>query len=167
MKTSMKYFLFIVPLIVVVRNRHGTGLHPFDGIAYRLQAFARKLLLIPGLTPQHIKRETGAIRKLCGGQPQRNLAALGELRNSSYYFIDMELCDPNLAEYIQRPAPPKPSECIPYFVKDGPLPMKARQVWNIMKRIANGVKYIHSHGSVHRDLKPANGKCPRYSAFHV
>jgi serine/threonine protein kinase len=31
------------------------------------------------------------------------------------------------------------------------------QLWDIMRQIANGVAFIHSHMEVHRDLKPRNG----------
>jgi len=85
---------------------------------------------------------------------------LGELRNAPYYFIDMELCGLNLAEYIHNPTPPNLSESTPAFIKAAPPPMRALQIWNVMKQIASGVKYMHSFNVVHRDLKPANGCIP-------
>jgi len=101
-----------------------------------------------------------AIRKLSAEGSHVNIVAvwkLGRLLNSPYYFIDMELCDLNLHDYIHRSAPPNPSESIPYFIKNAPPPLKAQQIWNIMKHIAGGVQYLHSLDMVHRDLKPANG----------
>jgi serine/threonine protein kinase len=126
------------------------------------KAFARKLLHIPRIKRQQIEYEARAIRKICGkGSHSRivEILKLGELQNTDYYFIDMELCDLNLGEYIYRSTPPNPSESIPYFIKNAPPPLKAQQIWNIMIQIAGGVKYMHSLNVVHRDLKPANGRC--------
>jgi len=79
---------------------------------------------------------------------------IGELRNR-YLFIDMELCDLNLLEYIYCT---KPRQTVPpYFIKDQPAPMKARQIWTVMVHISKGVQYLHHQNVVHRDLKPANG----------
>jgi serine/threonine protein kinase len=121
------------------------------------------LLHIPRIQREDIEHEAQAITKICGQGAHRNIVAvlkLGELRDTSYYFIDMELCDLNLAEYIHRQALPNPLESIPYFIKDAPPPMKAQQIWNIMQQIASGIKYIHSLKVVHRDLKPTNGGLP-------
>lgn len=100
-----------------------------------------------------------AINKICEKEHPNIVAVFkfGELCDTSHYFIDMELCDLNLAEYIHRQTPPNPLESIPSFIKDGPPPFRAQQIWNIMKQIANGVMYIHGLKQVHRDLKPANG----------
>lgn len=132
-------------------------------IAHCRQAFARKLLHIPRIQREDIEHEAQAIRKICGQGAHKNIIAvlkLGELRHTSYYFIDMELCDLSLAEYIHRPTAPNPSESIPYFIKNAPPPMKAQQIWNVMQQIASGIKYMHSLDAVHRDLKPANGRLP-------
>ena len=69
----------------------------------------------------------------------------------------MEFCDLNLEDYIHRVDPQGPKDAIPYFVKNAAPPMKALQIWNIMRQIANGISYIHDQKEVHRDLKPANG----------
>ena len=81
----------------------------------------------------------------------------GGLPNSSYYFIDMELCDLNLDVYIHRTDTPNASESIPYFIKNASPDLKALQIWHILRQIADEIQYIHSHGLVHRDIKPANG----------
>ena len=127
----------------------------------KAKAFARKLLHIPRIEEKWIENEARAIGKICGKGPHPHIVdvlELGELHNTGYFFIDMELCDLNLAEYIGRSIPPKPTESIPYFIKNAPPPLKAQQIWNIMIQIASGVDYMHTLNVVHRDLKPANGK---------
>jgi serine/threonine protein kinase len=119
------------------------------------------LLHIPQIRREEIEFEVQAIRKICGNGLHPHIVEvlkLGELRNTDYYFIDMELCDLNLEEYIYCSTPPNPSKSIPYFIKDAPPPLKAQQIWNIMRQIASGVKHMHALNIVHRDLKPANSK---------
>ena len=69
-------------------------------------------------------------------------------------FIDMELCDLNLDDYIHCT---KSEAMVPtYFIKDQPPPIKSLQIWNVMLHIANGVEFLHRKRMIHRDLKPAN-----------
>jgi serine/threonine protein kinase len=125
------------------------------------KAFARKLLNRPASSQVSVKDEMEAIRKVIRKGSHVHIVEvldLGQLPNSTMYFIDMELCDMKLNNYIHTPTPP--SESLPYFIKDGPAPLKALQVWNIMKQIASGIQYMHSLSLIHRDLKPANGVLP-------
>lgn len=122
-----------------------------------IQTFARKVLF----RWDGMQIEAQAIKKL-GMHPNIvEVLDLGPLPNSPNYFIDMELCDLTLHTYIHREGRPSPSESIPYFVKNAPPPFKAKQIWNIMRQLAHGLKHMHRVGMVHRDLKPANG-----SSFH-
>jgi serine/threonine protein kinase len=123
-----------------------------------MQVFARKLLHIGHIEKRDAEHEISVIQKLRQiGHPNIvTVLRLGDLWNSSYYFIDMELCALDLEAYIHRPTPPNPSESIPYFVNDRPPPFKAQQVWVIMRHIARGIDFIHAHNMIHRDVKPAN-----------
>lgn len=81
-----------------------------------------------------------------------------------YYYIDMELCDLNLHEYIHEPSRPSVDAdrvllFSPVFVnRDCPLAENMLNIWTIMLHIAQGLEYLHTHKFVHRDLKPSNGK---------
>ena len=66
-------------------------------------------------------------------------------KHTSFHYIDMELCDENLSQSIQR------------HRHGSEAPMTMPQVWRIMVDIASGLEFIHAKGEVHRDLKPANG----------
>jgi serine/threonine protein kinase len=80
--------------------------------------------------------------------------------DSSYYYIDMELCDLSLHEYIHRDPESSVPESIPYFIQDAPSSVKVLQIWNIMKHILSGVEFIHNNREIHRDLKPQNSMNP-------
>ena len=116
---------------------------------------------IPFNKQKHIENEAHAITKLCEKGEHLHIVAvlrIGKLLNTHYFFIDMELCDLNLDEYIHCTEPPYPSASIPYFIKNYPPPLKAQQIWNVMRQIASGVQHLHTMNMVHKDLKPANSK---------
>jgi len=122
------------------------------------KVFARKLVRITQRTWEDIEAEAEAIKKVCGKGCHPHIVEvlrIGELRNSSDYFIDMELCDLNLANYIYGE---NSADGLPFYNKAATPPLRALQIWNIMSHIAKGAKYMHSIDMVHRDLKPANGK---------
>jgi serine/threonine protein kinase len=99
-----------------------------------------------------VRNEIRAITKLCDGNHINIIKVLrcGEYQDSSYAYIDMELCSLNLEEYLK-------SKWILYPV-DG-VPDEAG-IWNIMTQIANGLAFIHSKKEIHRDLKPSNSIKP-------
>ena len=79
--------------------------------------------------------------------------------NSSYYFIDMELCLMNLADYISGPRPLLESPGGGAFAsKTAEMSERMRNIWVIMLHIARGIDFIHQHQQVHRDLKPHNSE---------
>lgn len=106
--------------------------------------------------------EIRAVAKLClSGCDDHIVTVLrhGPLANSSYVYLDMELCDLNLDQYIRKDWDPGMEEKVPHFTNRdelGPV-IKAAQIWNIMADISSGVAFIHSRAEIHRDLKPRNG----------
>jgi len=108
-----------------------------------------------------LAKEVNAIKKLCGPGAHVNIVqvlAHGQLPNAPYflYFIDMELCDLNLHDYIHRKPTAELSKSMPRIIR-GMGSASALQIWVVMSQIAAGVEYIHRKGHVHRDIKPANG----------
>lgn len=60
------------------------------------------------------------------------------------YYIDMELCDSNLEQFIQDRS------------LSGTQVISMEQIWIIMLHIARGVAFIHTQEEIHRDIKPRN-----------
>ena len=87
--------------------------------------------------------ELRAVEKVCRGMNPHVLEVYnyGPLIGTPFYFIDMELCDMNLEEYIYQ---------------DNSSTMPATDIWRIMKDITDGVAFVHGNNEVHRDLKPTN-----------
>lgn len=104
-------------------------------------------------------KEIQAIKRLCGPDTHVNIVQVlnhGHLSNPIFYFIDMELCDSNLHDYIYRKDSNGPSKPMTSVLRGAGLNL-VLQIWTIMSQIAAGVEYIHEQRHVHRDLKPANG----------
>jgi serine/threonine protein kinase len=96
---------------------------------------------------QAVENEIRAIRRLCEPSRNQNIVTVlrhGEVRDAAFYYIDMELCDENLEEYMRR------------HTSSGAA-MTKLQICVIMRQIANGVAFIHENRLVHRDIKPRNG----------
>jgi serine/threonine protein kinase len=77
---------------------------------------------------------------------------------SNYYFIDMELCDINLHDFLHPKTSPMQSRLARFASvpsRSGPIGM-----WDIMVQLTSGLKFIHDNGEVHSDLKPTNGELP-------
>ena len=104
-----------------------------------------------------------AVEKLCHVNTHRNIVAL--LRTGAFpssgapiYYLDMELCDLDLASYIIRDWTKADHRKVINFVDIDLLPLNFQldQISSIMKDVASGLAFIHSHREVHRDLKPKN-----------
>jgi serine/threonine protein kinase len=94
--------------------------------------------------------EEYAMTVLCGKDTHKNIVSVlkfGQFSDSLIYFIDMELCDATLKDYISGRG-----EAQRYNWPDS-----VSYLWEVMGDIASGLEFIHSKGWVHRDLKPYHG----------
>lgn len=73
-------------------------------------------------------------------------------------FVDMELCDINLEDYIEGRFVVGVLVHQPEFISHGTESyLRLMNTWTIMIHISCGLEFIHEKGFSHRDLKPANG----------
>ena len=79
----------------------------------------------------------------------------GAIVSDSSYFIDMELCDINLREYIEGTHDVTGVHGLPPWNKENP---DIFLVTAIMQQLLSGLKFMHERDKVHRDLDPKNGK---------
>lgn len=117
--------------------------------------FARKLLRPVGqFTKADLENELRAVNKLCQPGAHINIVSTlnyGKMKMSSYHFLDMELCDFNLASHIS-----KWHERTTRTTVDNHH--RLTEIGKIMMDILNGITFIHQQGEIHRDLKPRNSK---------
>jgi serine/threonine protein kinase len=97
--------------------------------------------------------EFRAVVKLCQGTSHINIVGTlryGKIPESSYYYLDMELCDFNLGHLIAK-------------WKDSLLSTSAEadqrliEIARIMHDTTSGLSFLHEQEEIHRDLKPRNG----------
>ena len=109
------------------------------------------------LTKQDIENELNAIKFLCQGNRCPNIVFIDQqgVTADGRHFINMELCDYILGDYIYRS-----DECIPQIplVCGAPLPRhdQAGYILEIFVQIGIGVAFMHEHSHIHRDIKPQN-----------
>jgi serine/threonine protein kinase len=72
-----------------------------------------------------------------------------------FFYIDMELCDLHLGQYMRNEITGIRGLLEwPRVVSEGHLPFL---ICAIMQQIIRGLVFIHSKGETHRDLSPQNG----------
>ena len=105
-------------------------------------------------------KEVRAIESLSANGKHTNLIhILKHGQFSEVYYIDMEICEGNLEEFIKGNNPQMFEAALnPLFSRMDAA--KAVTIWNIMEQIASGLCFIHACGEVHRDVKPRNGNTP-------
>jgi len=81
----------------------------------------------------------------------------GMILANSIYFIDMELCDINLSQYINGSHGVTGIHGLPPWKKEEP---DIFLITAIMQQLISALAFIHKEDKVHRDLDPRNGKAP-------
>jgi serine/threonine protein kinase len=94
-----------------------------------------------------ILNEFRMIERLCKQSSHGNIVAVyryGQLGDS--YYIDMELCEFNLEQYIYG-----------FDMADRMLPaLDMTTLLKIMRDVCRGLAFIHESKKLHRDIKPQN-----------
>jgi len=133
--------------------------------------FARKLVRLAGrVSKADIKNEAEVVSSICKSGGHKNIIEIiehGWLKGSvNVYFIDMELGDFTLADYIDyHNSEANPSinldvwqVSMPVVILRGCSPnQRVQNMWGIASHIVGGLEFLHMHNHVHRDLKPSNG----------
>jgi serine/threonine protein kinase len=110
------------------------------------------------MTKEDIDSEATAVEKLRTQVPHRNVVQVfrhGWIKSLArgnvplpVYFVDMELGDQTLQNYIS----------LLFSSPRGGI--SPGDIWAIMVQISAGVEYLHRRSMVHRDIKPANSTLP-------
>jgi serine/threonine protein kinase len=129
------------------------------------QVSARKIIREVNDFNEVIKNEASVVTKLCMcGHP--NIIQVfnhGRMSEYPYYFIDMELCDLTLDDYVTQRWAPQGEERGSYFMGKLSVMEKMKQTADILNDVTTGVAFIHQQKAIHRDLKPSNSKSPSFS----
>lgn len=119
--------------------------------------YARKLIRsFANVKSNRVENEARAIAKLCVHQHKNIIHVFvhGKVPGFPYYFIDMELCDIDLASYLDD----KLKSEVPAFRGVRSIVSDMRiDVWEVLNDITEGLIFIHRLKEIHRDLKPRNG----------
>lgn len=115
--------------------------------------------MLGAVTTDDVENEIRALKKLCQNQHPNIVQVFeyGELNpDSAIHFIDMELCDISLGNYLLGHELKDVASWATVQEQDE-VPTHA---YNILQQILNGLVYIHCLDEVHRDLSPQNGIVP-------
>ena len=107
------------------------------------------------LARQDIFNEFQTIEQLCKQSSHENIVAVYRYdRLGDWYYIDMELCEFNLEQYIYD-----------FDTADRTLPVLTMStLLKIMQEVSRGLAFIHESRKVHRDIKPQNSISFRFSS---
>lgn len=126
-----------------------------------LQVLARKIIHFTGVvTESDSKNEIRAIEKLCMTQhTHKNIVSVFDYGRLSHSvcFIDMELGDMNLDQWIYKTWDDSTAKRLPFLATELCPQVRMGQIWKIMEDITRAVDFIHSSHDIHRDIKPSNG----------
>jgi serine/threonine protein kinase len=105
---------------------------------------------------ENYKKEVDIMKKLCTNTNINMIQYIadGAIVSNSVYFIDMELCDINLSEYIGGTRKVTGVHGLPLWNKENP---DIFLITTLMQQLLSGLKFMHEQGKVHRDLDPRNG----------
>ena len=93
-----------------------------------------------------ILNELQTIETLCKQPCHENIVGIyRHARLEGWYFIDMELCDFNLQQYIYEPD-----------TLNGMPTLDMQTMLKIMRDVSRGLAFIHENKKIHRDIKPEN-----------
>lgn len=98
------------------------------------------------------------MKALCHKESHLNIIHLldhGVLVDKSVYFIDMELCDISLEQYMNGTSAIMGFHRLQDWKK---LEPNIFLITAIMQQLLSGLAFIHKSGKVHRDLNPKNGR---------
>ena len=116
--------------------------------------FARKIIRQFGnVTKDDVDNEVRAVKKLCETQHPNIVQVFGYNAEGIFHFIDMELCNISLQNYLDGGELKELSKWS--SIPKNEIPTHA---YKISQHILNGLAYIHCLGEVHRDLSPNNGR---------
>ena len=95
-------------------------------------------MTLPSRNVSPVQKEVQAIQKVCTQGKEVNIVQVlnhGLLTRHDYYYIDMELCDMNLDEFIHHHRSPGQSGSLPYFERKAGV-ASLQQIWEVMSHIA-------------------------------
>ena len=127
-------------------------------IADTWKSIARKLICVSKPKDmEDYRNEVEAMRTLCNKSHTNMIQYIrhGTIVSDSIYFIDMELCDINLSQYIKGTQNVTGVHGLPIWNKENP---DIFLITAIMQQLLSGLAFMHKEGKVHRDLDPRNGK---------
>lgn len=119
----------------------------------------RKVIFLSKSTSEKdVEKEVRAMDDLCKDSHYNiiKIFEYGRLQHSTDLFVDMELCQINLDEYLQGSKTGVPG------LIDWSASVEENQrpflILAIFQQIIRGLDFIHRHGDVHCDLTPRKGR---------